>query len=247
MFLSLPRPADVEAVVTGPLGVLEGCTAGTAIVDLSTNSPETVRRLAEVAAASAVEFLDAPVSGGVRAAKNGTLSVMVGGTAQGLEKVRPLLDVIGSRIFHVGEVGAGSAAKLVNNLLACVNMIGVMEGLILGAKAGIDPVVLRDLVAASSGNSFAWELGVTTILADRLAPSFTTALAAKDVKLALGLAQELAVPVTMGATAGRLLEEWRDAGFADADLLASIQVLEDQAGVVVRGLSRHDAEERVGQ
>lgn len=234
-FLSLPTPADVTEVVTGAGGVLEGSRPGSIIVDLSTNSPAVVRELAERAAAKGVGFLDAPVSGGVVGAKRGTLAVMVGGDGESFERCRPLFDVIGDNVFHVGDVGAGTVAKLVNNMLAFTYMMGTVEALVLGAKAGVDPVVLHQIVSAGSGSSGVWERGGRAILRDRLAPTFTVSLAAKDISLATDLAAEMGVDLPMGSRVAELLLGYRDNGFAAEDVLATVKAIEEQAGIVVRG------------
>ena len=233
--LSLPMPADVEKVVTAEDGVLAGAAPGSTIIDLSTNAPSMVRALAVTAAAQDVGFLDAPVSGGVYGARKATLAVMVGGDAELFEQHRPLFDAIGSNVFHVGDIGAGNVAKLINNMLSFVCMLGTTEALVLGAKAGIDPVVLREVVKAGSGNSFMWDRGGRAILKDRLAPSFTVSLAAKDVTLATALAREFGVEVPMGSLSEQLLLAYRDGGFAAEDLLATVKGVEEQAGIVVRG------------
>jgi 2-hydroxymethylglutarate dehydrogenase len=234
--LSLPTPPDVEAVVTGPQGVLAGAAAGTTIIDLSTNAPTVVQSLAAEAAQQQVGFLDAPVSGGVVGARRGTLAVMVGGDPDLYEAHRPLFDAIGANVFRVGDVGSGNVAKLINNMLAFIGMMGTVEALVLGAKAGVDPVVLRDIVKAGSGGSFVWDSGTRAILRDRLAPTFTTSLAAKDIGLATALAEELGVPVPMGQRAQDLIFGYRDGGFADEDVLATVRAIEERAGIVVRGL-----------
>lgn len=235
VLLSLPTPPIVEAVVRGDRGVLAGCTAGMAIVDLSTNSPAVVRALCEEAGAKGVGFLDAPISGGVRGARDATLAVMVGGDAEVFERFRPAFEAIGTNVFHVGAIGNGNVAKLVNNQLAFIGMMGTIEALVLGAKAGIDPVVLRDIVKAGSGNSFAFDNGSRAILRDRLRPTFTITLAAKDIGLAQQLADEVGVDAPMGAEARRLIEAYRTGGFADEDVLATVKAIEEQAGHVVRG------------
>jgi 3-hydroxyisobutyrate dehydrogenase len=235
IMLSLPMPADVEKVVTADDGVLAGAARGSTIIDLSTNSPSVVRALAVTTAAQGVGFLDAPVSGGIYGARKGTLAVMVGGDADLFEQHRPLFDVIGGNVFHVGDVGAGNVAKLINNMLSFVCMLGTTEALVLGAKAGIDPVVLREVVKAGSGNSFMWDRGGRAILKDRLAPSFTVTLAVKDVTLATALAEEFGVDVPMGRLSEELLTAYRDGGFASEDLLATVKGVEEQAGTVVRG------------
>ncbi len=235
VYLSLPMPAHVEQVVLDADGVLAGMTKGKTIVDMSTNSPSVVQSLAEKCEARGVHFLDAPVSGGVRGARKGTLAIMVGGRREVYESCEATLKSMGSNVFHVGAVGTGNVAKLVNNMLAFVHMMGGAEALILGAKAGVDPNVLWKIVKASSGNSFVWESGTRAILRDRLAPTFTIDLACKDIGLAAQLADELDVPLTMAASAQALLKGYQAGGFAQEDVLASIKALEQRTGTTVRG------------
>lgn len=235
VYLSLPMPAHVEQVVLGADGVLAGMTRGKTIVDMSTNSPSVVQSLAEKCEAQGIHFLDAPVSGGVRGARKGTLAIMVGGRRAVYESCEATLKSMGSNVFHVGAVGTGNVAKLVNNMLAFVHMMGGAEALILGAKAGVDPNVLWKIVKASSGNSFVWESGTRAILRDRLAPTFTIDLACKDIGLAAQLADELDVPLTMAASAQALLKGYQAGGFAQEDVLASIKALEQRTGTTVRG------------
>jgi 2-hydroxymethylglutarate dehydrogenase len=235
VFLSLPMPPDVERVVLADNGVLAGVQSGGTIVDMSTNSPTVVRGLAEKTKAKGVAFLDAPVSGGVRGARNATLAVMVGGERAIYDKCEPLLKAIGANVFYVGAVGAGNVAKLVNNMLAFINMMGAAEGIVLGAKAGVDPNILWQIVKASSGGSFTWEAGTRAILRDRLAPTFTVDLASKDIGLAAGLAKELGVPLKMGLAAEELVRHYQTNGYAKEDVLATVKELEKQTGTVVRG------------
>ncbi len=242
VYLSLPMPAHVEQVVLDADGVLAGMTKGKTIVDMSTNSPSVVQSLAEKCEAQGVYFLDAPVSGGVRGARKGTLAIMVGGRREVYESCEATLKSMGSNVFHVGAVGTGNVAKLVNNMLAFVHMMGGAEALILGAKAGVDPNVLWKIVKASSGNSFVWESGTRAILRDRLAPTFTIDLACKDIGLAAQLADELDVPLTMAASARALLKGYQAGGFAQEDVLASIKALEQRTGTTVRGTWDDDNE-----
>lgn len=235
VFLSLPAPPDVELVVTADDGVLAGLTAGATIIDLSTNSPSMVRKLGAVAAEKGVGFLDAPVSGGTRGAREATLAVMVGGDAELYARFEPVLKAIGPNVFHTGDLGTGNVAKLINNQLAFINMMAMNEALLMGAKAGIDLVLLRNIVRASSGDSFAWIGGVQAVLKDKLPPRFTTTLACKDIGLAQQLAEETGVDSPVGRVTYELLQRYRDNGFAQEDILATIKAVEEQAGHVVRG------------
>jgi 3-hydroxyisobutyrate dehydrogenase len=240
VFMSLPAPPDVEKVTTAADGVLAGMQGGT-LIDLSTNSPTMVQSLAAKAQAQGVQFLDAPVSGGVVGARKGTLAVMVGGDEAVYEAAKPVLDAIGTNVFHVGDVGAGNVAKLVNNMLAFIGMMGAIEALALGAKAGVDPYKLWQIVKASSGNSFIWEGGARAILRDRLRPSFTTTLASKDIGLATALGEELGVDLPMGHAAQDLIVGFRDNGFAEEDVLATVKAVEEAVGTQVRGFWPEDA------
>ncbi|MDG2113873.1 MAG: NAD(P)-dependent oxidoreductase [Actinomycetota bacterium] len=237
VFLSLPKPSDVEEVVAGEGGLFEALGTGTAILDLTTSSPTVSRKLAEQGNELGITFLDAPISGGVYGARKGTLAVMVGGPEDVFETYRPVMETFGAKVVRCGDVGAGNVVKVVNNMLAFVNMMGVTEALLLGAKAGVDPVVLREAVQASSGASFVWDSGTRAILRDRLAPSFTNTLACKDIGIAVDLAHELDVPVPMGEQTLGLLTGYRDNGYADEDILATVRALEERADFVVRGMA----------
>jgi 3-hydroxyisobutyrate dehydrogenase len=234
-FLSLPMPADVEKVMLADNGVLAGMQSGRTIFDMSTNSPTVVRSLAERAKAKGIAFLDAPVSGGVRGARNATLAIMVGGDKAVYDKYEPVLKAMGANVFHCGEVGAGNVVKLVNNMLAFIHMMGAAEAIVLGTKAGVDPNVLWQAVKASSGGSFVWESGTRAILRDRLAPTFTIDLASKDIGLATALGQELGIPLKMGLAAQELIRHYQASGYAKEDVLATIKELEKQTGTIVRG------------
>jgi 3-hydroxyisobutyrate dehydrogenase-like beta-hydroxyacid dehydrogenase len=235
VFLSLPMPADVERVVLSENGVLAAMKSGGIIVDMSTNSPTVVRSLAEKTKAKGVTFIDAPVSGGVRGARNATLAIMAGGDKAAYDKCEPFLKAMGSNVFYCGDIGAGNVVKLVNNMLAFIHMMGAAEAVVLGKKAGVDPNILWQAVKASSGGSFVWESGTRAILRDKLAPTFTIDLASKDISLATKLAEEFGVPLTMGKAAEGLIRGYQTGGYAKEDVLATVKELEKQAGVTVRG------------
>ena len=235
VFLSLPMPKDVESVVLSDNGVLAVMKSGSTIVDMSTNSPTVVRALAQKTKAKGVNFLDAPVSGGVRGARNATLAIMAGGEKAVYDKSEPLLKAMGANVFYCGDIGAGNVVKLVNNMLAFIHMMGAAEAVVLGTKAGVDPNVIWQAVKASSGGSFVWESGTRAILRDKLAPTFTIDLARKDIGLATQLAKEFDVPLTMGNAAEGLIDNYQKTGYAKEDVLATVKELEKLAGVTVRG------------
>ena len=233
VLLSLPGPPEVEAVVRGAQGLLGALPPGAAIVDLSTNSIAGVRALAEECGADGIAFLDAPVSGGIRGAREGTLILMVGGPAEALEEVRPTLERISRSILHFGESGAGSAAKLVHNQFYICSEVLFLEALVLAEKAGIAAPELVDLLRATGAG------GVHAQLADRVLErrfddgTFTLALAEKDVALALEAAGSLGVPTPASTAAHALLAEARNQGRGDENFWAAVETLEAQAGVQI--------------
>ena len=204
----LPSSLNVEAAYLGPKGVLEGAPAGQLCVDMSTIDPGTSRRVAERAKAKGVRFLDAPVSGAVPRAIEGTLTIMVGGDAKDLEEARPALSAMGSNVIHVGPVGSGEVAKLCNNLIAGVATVAVSEAFRLAEGFGVDPKVLTQVILKSSGYTWAMEHnhpvpGIVEKAASNrdYAPGFMTDLMAKDLGLAVNAARELRQPVFVAPAA----------------------------------------------
>jgi len=198
----LPSSSHVEAAYLGGDGVLAGAAPGRLCVDMSTIDPATSRRVAERAKSKGVRFLDAPVSGAVPRAIEGTLTIMVGGDAADLEEARPVLAAMGSTIIHVGPAGSGEVAKLCNNLIAGVATVAVCEAFRLAEGFGVDPKVLTEVISKSSGNTWAMEHNhpVPGIVAKAAssrdyAAGFMTDLMAKDLGLAVNAARELRQPV----------------------------------------------------
>ncbi len=233
----VPNSPQVEEVVTGAHGILDGARKGLIIVDMSTIAPIMSRKIAERAAAKGVYFLDAPVSGGSMGAVNGTLTIMVGGEREAFEKALPVLENMGKRenIFHVGPVGSGEVIKIVNNLLCGTIAASVSEALVLGVKAGADVETMAKIIGVSSGAS--WQLTNQFPLRafnGSFQPGFMTDLLHKDLALALDLAAENQLPLAMTETAQEMFEQTRTAGFGKEDYTALLKVLEHGAGVEVR-------------
>jgi 3-hydroxyisobutyrate dehydrogenase-like beta-hydroxyacid dehydrogenase len=234
VFSSLPGPREVEHVALGTDGLVEAARPGLIYVDLSTNFPSAAQRVCEALAATGMTMLDAPVSGGVAGAEQGTLAVMVGGDRQAFETCRPLLAHFGANIFHVGAIGSGCVAKLVNNMLAFVNSVAAFEGMLLGTKAGVEPQMLHDIVQASSGASWAMRQFPHKIFAGDFAPGFTIDLAYKDLRLALEMGDELSVPLLMGSICVNVMRQARANGRGGDDLSGLMRILEDNLGLQVR-------------
>ncbi len=235
----LPTPQIVEGVALGVDGLRAGWKEGDIYIDMSTNSPSTVRLIAETAVPLGVRVLDAPVSGGTRGAESGTLTIMVGGDPVVLEEARPVLEPMAGKIFHLGEVGCGNVAKLVNNMigLACNSICA--EGFVLGVKAGIDPQVLYDLLTISTANNWSLQQYPRTVFQGNFAPGFKISLAHKDITLALGLGDEYGVPLPVGEAVKTDLAEAVGDGRGDQGVDAVILSLEEAAGVQVRLSDRH--------
>lgn len=232
---SLPGPAEIEAAVMDEGGLLEAMREGSVYVDLSTNSPTLVRRLAAQLAERSIAMLDAPVSGGVEGAEAGTLSIMAGGDEAQFERLRPVFSSIGSKLFYCGDIGAGSVTKLCNNI--CSAVIGMIssEALTLGVKAGVDVKTLVDVIGASTGSSSRLANRFPRyLLQGNFEPGFSIALSAKDTRLALDLAREFEVPMQAGEMAARELEEAIARGLRDFDIDILPTLQEERAGVELR-------------
>jgi 2-hydroxymethylglutarate dehydrogenase len=231
---SLPTPKIVEQVVYGQNGLKQGWKAGDIYIDMSTNSPALMQRIAKDAAKMGVAVLDAPVSGGTKGAEKGTLTIMVGGETDTLEKVKRLLESMGQRIFPVGGVGCGNTAKLMNNLISLACNSASAEGFALGTKAGIKPDVLLEILKVSTGDNWCARQFPNTTFKGNFEPGFKISLAYKDINLALDLAKENGVPVPVSIAVAKDLQETIADGFADKGVDAVILSREKAAGVKVR-------------
>jgi 3-hydroxyisobutyrate dehydrogenase-like beta-hydroxyacid dehydrogenase len=203
------------------------------LIDLSSVLPSTPRKIEPRATERGVHFLEAPVSGGVSGARAATLAIMVGGDAAALERVRPVLRAIGPNIFSVGPVGAGNTVKAINNMMACVNSLAMMEGVILGVKAGLDPMTVYEVVKASSGASKALERIPTALVPRNFQPGFKVRLMNKDLDTFNTIARELHVPVSFANVAQRYQQAAMAAGLADQDTSAAVTVIERLAAVEI--------------
>lgn len=228
----LPNSPDVEAAYLAADGVLEGARPGLTCIDMSTVDPAATRRVGARLAAAGVGMVDAPVSGGVPRAVDGTLTIMVGGEAALVEAVRPVLSVMGQNVIHVGPLGAGEVAKICNNLVAGVSMIAVAEAFTIGMRAGVDPKVLHEVIRKSSGGCWALEhncpvagLSPKAASNNAFAPGFMTDLMAKDLSLARAAARDVGAPCFTGALAHDLYMLASGHGLGRKDFSAVIQLL----------------------
>ena len=235
LFTSLPMPHDVEKVLLGAEGAVEGAHEGLIIVDMSTNAPQTVQRIAAELAPHSVALIDAPVSGGVDGAEAATLAIMCGGDTEIFERVKPLLQCMGANVFRIGDIGAGNVAKLCNNMASFNNLVVACESLLLGAQAGVDPAVLAQVMAASSGDSFSLKRVERKGLTGNFEQEFSLNLAHKDLTLALELARQYGVPLTYGPCTFAAMEQARAKGWGGEDMVTLLRVVEEAMNTTVRG------------
>jgi 3-hydroxyisobutyrate dehydrogenase-like beta-hydroxyacid dehydrogenase len=217
---SLPRSADVEQAVSGPGGLLEGARPGQVVIDTTSGDPRASARIAGVLETAAVDYLDAGVSGGVAGAEAGTLKIMVGGSAPVFERVHPLLDVLGSRVWHCGPTGTGHAMKTVLNLANQTKLIAEIESLALGVRAGLDPHQVADVLDLTVWQHFLLGPG------GRIPFQFAFALVGKDCDVAMNLAAELGVPVPVTAAAVQMMRTVRAEAGGAADLSEYVRAVE---------------------
>ena len=232
---SLPIPRIVEEVALGPNGITENAKPGTIYIDLSTNAPATARRLAEGAHAKGLGMLEAPVSGGVARATDGTIVIMVGGDAGTFEQQLPLLKSFSGEVIHVGDVGFGSVAKLINNMLAFCNSAAAAEALMMGKRAGIDMQKLDAVIRNASGDSSGYRNMATKALAGNFAATFALDLAHKDLRLAMELADEVGVPGLIAPQVLNLMRMARGMGLGGTDSTSIMRVYETTLDTEVRG------------
>jgi 3-hydroxyisobutyrate dehydrogenase len=228
----LPNSPEVEAAYLGPKGILEGARRGLVCIDMSTIDPATTRRVGERLAAAGVRMLDAPVSGAVPRAVEGTLTIMVGGEADLAEAMRPILGAMGRNVIHVGPLGSGEVAKICNNLVAGVSMIAVAEAFTIGMRAGVDPKVLHDVISKSSGDCWAVQhncpvpgLVPRAAANNAFAAGFMTDLMAKDLSLARAAARDLGATCFSGTLAHELYTLASRHGLGRKDFSSVIQLL----------------------
>ncbi len=204
IILSLPNAEIVEAVIAGPGGLLETARPGLIVVDTTTSYPEVTRRLAAQLAERGVAMIDAPVSGGPRAAHAGTMTMVMGGTAEAISRAEPVLTAMTGTRVHVGDIGAGHVAKLINNLLCAAHLLTGAEAVRIAQAAGVDPARMLEGLNAGSGRSGVTQVNFPTwILSGAFNSGFTMQLMRKDVRLAAKLVAELGLDLPMASeTAG---------------------------------------------
>lgn len=223
---------DVIQVAKGENGIFTAAKPGTIIIDMSTISPQVTRELAAEAASRGLHWLDAPVSGGEKGAIEGTLTIMAGGEGAALERAQPVLSAMGKRITHFGPAGNGQSAKLCNQILTSVNMLGVCEALTFGAKAGLDLATLHQALTGGAANSWALEVLGKKMIERDFKPAFMVRLQQKDLRLVLDAAFGNHTPIPTAALAHQMFASVESEGHGDDGTQSLFRTYERLAGLL---------------
>ncbi len=235
VLMSLPVPGVVQAVALGENGVIAGSAVKT-VIDLSTTGPAIAGTAARVLAERGITWVDAPVSGGVTGARNGTLAVIVSCPKDTYEAIEPILKVFGRGFFTGEKPGSAQVVKLANNLLAAAALVVSSEALAMGVKAGVDAKVMVDIINASSGrNSATQDKFPRAILPRTFDFGFATALSYKDVRLCVDEAEAMGVPMVIGSAVRQMLAVTQARFGPDSDFTSIAKVIEEWAGVEIKG------------
>jgi len=226
----LPDSPAVQAVVLGEDGVLAGAREGALLIDMSTIHPTVAIEVAQAASERGVSAIDAPVSGGDVGAKEGTLSIMVGGRAEDVERARPLLEVLGKTIVHVGDAGAGQVVKACNQVVVAVTIAAVSEALVLGSKSGVEPERILDVLGGGLAANKVMEVRRRNFLEHDFTPGFRIDLHHKDLNIALESGDAFGVPLPVTALVQQLMRALRASGHGADDHSGLLQIVEELAG-----------------
>ena len=227
--------SDVEEVILHPGGVIEGAAQGSIVIDMSTISPTATREIASRLADRGIGMLDAPVSGGEQGAIDRTLSIMVGGKADVYEEARPVFEVLGKNIVHIGDCGAGQVAKACNQTVVAQMLAAIGEAYVLAEAAGVDPARVRDALLGGFASSRILESHGERMLEHDFRPGFKAALHQKDMRIVLESAHEFGIDLPGAALASQLLNALVDSGGGEDDSCAILRLQEQIAGIKVGG------------
>lgn len=226
--------AQSEEVTVQAGGIIDGAQAGDVVICMSTIEPDVVKKMAKILSDKNVSMIEAPVSGMIKGAHDGTLRAFVGGDKADLDVARPVLESMTSEILHVGEIGHGMTMKLINNMLYKVSSIAAIEAAVLGKKAGLDLQMMLDVIGNSTGNSPAFQYRMKRMI-DRDFDGVRLDISYKDLGLETGLGKSLKVPLLLPNVTMQIYEMGRAAGMGDMDATAIVQIYEQLAGIKVSG------------
>jgi len=230
VFTNLPDSPDVEKVALGENGIMDGAHAGLIYVDNSTIKPATARHIAARLSERGVQFLDAPVSGGKIGAEQATLTIMVGGSAEALEEVRPILEAMGKTITHVGDIGAGQIAKAANQIMVAAQMVAMGELLIFAQKAGADPRKVVEAIRGGAAQCWTLDVKPQRLFAGNRTAQFKAHMQSKDMGIIMETAQEYGIPLPSASLHAQLFRAMVQAGMGELDNSAVIGIIELLSG-----------------
>ncbi len=233
IFTIVSDTPDVEQVILGEQGVIQGAQAGSVVVDMSTISPSATRHMAELLAKKGIQMLDAPVSGGEQGAIDGTLSIMVGGKEETFQKVLPLFEVLGKNIVHIGEHGTGQVTKACNQIVIAQTLVAVSEAFILARVSGADPAKVRAALLGGFAGSRVLETHGKRILEHNFKPGFKARLHQKDLRICMEAAHELGIALPGAALATQTVNALIGEGLGEEDSSALATILERMSGVTI--------------
>jgi 2-hydroxy-3-oxopropionate reductase len=225
----LPDSPDVELVYTGENGIFAGAKAGMLLIDMSSISPVVARKLAGEAEKRGLDMIDAPVSGGEGGAIGATLSIMIGGKANAVERAMPIFQALGKNIVHVGDVGAGQVTKVANQMVVGTTIAIVSEALVLAAKAGVDPAKVRQALLGGFAQSKILEAHGQKMLERNFKPGFRIRLHEKDMKIALATGSEYGVPLMVTSQVAQMMTAMKSMGNGDLDHSGLVKFVEELA------------------
>ena len=226
--------ADVEQVILGKDGVIEGATPGSVVIDMSTISPAVTRNIADKLRQKDVHIMDAPVSGGVTGAESGTLSIMVGGDRDVFQRCMPVFEVLGAKITRCGDSGMGQVTKLANQIVGIGTLAALCEGLVFAARAGDDLDAVLQALGGGAASSWMVENLGPRILEGNFAPGFMVDLVQKDLRLVLEAAAEMDLPLLTTPLVSQVFRSAQRAGLGEEGIQAYVKVLETLADVEAR-------------
>lgn len=234
MITMLPDSPQVKQVVTGPKGILEGASAGSIIIDMSSIAPLAAKEVHDAAKAKGVRMIDAPVSGGQPGAINATLSIMVGGDKADFEESLDLLKVLGKSVVLVGSIGAGNTVKLANQIIVALNIAALSEALVLGVKAGVDPEAIFDAIKGGLAGSNVMNAKAPMMMDRNFNPGFRIDLHIKDIANALQTGKELNVPLPLTAQVAQIMQALKVMDLGSADHSSIVRYFESISGAEVK-------------
>jgi 3-hydroxyisobutyrate dehydrogenase len=222
---------DVEEIILGTNGIIDGARVGSVVVDMSTISPDATRRIGQVLAAKGVKMIDAPVSGGSEGAQKGTLAIMVGGDAEDVERVMPVLQCMGNRITHVGPIGAGQLTKAINQIIISGVYLSVAEGMALGLKAGLDMEKVVEAISEGAAGSWVLTYRSRNMIDNSYPLGFRVKLHQKDLGIALETAKKLGVTLPVAALVDQIETGLVARGYGNEDVSAMARSIREQSGI----------------